>query len=413
MMESYLLKSSLSLIVLYGLYRVVLMYEPNHQLNRFLGLACLIFSTGLLFIPIADFFEPYIFSGNVYTLIRQSSDVQAKLSEVTMSDSTNIYFMIYLVGVGVFSVRSLIGLATLIYFYSSSKRYHRWGFKVVTMDKTISPFTFFNILFIGNQRLEDENRDVMLVHEQFHRDQYHSIDTLILEGLTILFWFNPFIWFFKRDIRAEHEFLADAQVLKKVVNRLEYQQLLFESRTGVSIQLGNYLSNKTSLTKRFKMMTNKKTNTKMSFMRVTASVVVMGMMMVISSFSEIHSAVQPDVPAVYKQGKPAMYHAVADNIIYPKSARDENRSGTVHVYFTVNENGDVQDVSTERKNGDLLEMIVVTGNTTSSEELKGADDAIKSEAVNAVKGLGKFTPAKKDGKAVSSVLILPIRFILK
>lgn len=258
MMESYLLKSSLSLIVLYVLYRVILNYETNHQLNRFLGLTCVFFSTCMVFIPADGFFESYTYPGNVYTFISGSYDIPAKLSQVVISDYSNFYFIIYLVGVGVFSFRSLLGLTSLTYFYFNSKKHHRWGFKVVPIEKDVSPFTFFNILFIGNQRIKDEHLDVMLVHEQFHRDQFHSIDTLILEVLTILFWFNPFIWLFQRDIRAEHEFLADAQVLKKGIDRLEYQRLLFKSKTGVTIQLVNYLSNKTSLNKRFKMMTNNK-----------------------------------------------------------------------------------------------------------------------------------------------------------
>lgn len=411
-MEVYLLKSSLSLIILYALYRVILRYESDHQLNRLLGLACVIFSTGLLFIPVGEPLELHEYSQNVNMIVQQSSDLQTRLSEVTNRKPIRIYSIVYILGVIVFSIRSLIGLGSLLYFYCNSKTYRYWGFKVFALEKDISPFTFFNLLFIGKQRLKDENLDVVIMHEQVHRDQIHSIDTLILEVLTIVFWFNPFIWLFQKEIRATHEFLADEQVIRKGINKLEYQQMLFNSRTGVSLQLGNYLSNKTSLTKRYKMMENKKSNTRMTYMRVLPVLFVMVLMMTISSFTEIQTYVQPDVPAAYKEGMPAMYRTIGDEVKYPSNARSENHAGLVYVSFTVNENGDVQDVIAEKKQGALLDEIVIVGYSKSTEQPKKVNEAMKSEAIRAVNLLGKFTPAQKDGKAISSVVVIPFNFKL-
>ena len=64
-------------------------------------------------------------------------------------------------------------------------------------------------------------------------------------------------------------------------------------------------------------------------------------------------------------------------------------------------------------NGMLLEKVVVVGYSHSSETPKGVNDDLKSEAVEAVGKLGKFIPAQKDNKPVSSVLVLPIEFKLE
>ncbi|XOV91243.1 MAG: M56 family metallopeptidase [Bacteroidota bacterium] len=416
-MEDYLFKSSLAIVLLYLVYQVIIRYEPNHQLNRIIGLACLLFSTGFLFIPVEGLFTSYEPNEAINVIVQGASDIQTKFINVSTPDSVPIYTIIYLLGVGLFAFRSLIGLGTLIFHYFNAKKYPQWGFTVVVLEKDVSPFTFFNLLFIGKQRLEGGNLDVMLVHEQVHRDQLHSLDALILEGLTIVFWFNPFIWLFQRDIKAEHEFLADAQVLKKGISKSDYQHFLFEARTGVSIQLGNYLSNKTSLSKRFNMMTYKKFNAKMSYARAGISLLMMAFILFISACAVMDS--QVDVPAEYKEGLPALYKTVGDNIKYPKSARETNSSGKLYVSFTINSEGKIEDVVAEKRNGYMLDGVVVTAFAVLTEPVLSAgptdlNDDIKAEAVRTVKLLskGEFTPAQKDGHPVSSTLVLPITFKL-
>ncbi len=411
---SYLLHSSASLIILYAFYHFIVKYEYNHQLNRFAGLSCLLFSILLPVIPKIDLFESNILASKVYSTVYGSYDIQESLSKVAFHDSVSIYFIIYMVGVGIFSLRTFIGLATLIYYYFKSSKYHLRGFTVVTLNKRISPFTFFNVLYIGNQSVKNEDLDILLVHEQVHLDQFHSIDTLIMEFLTIIFWFNPAIWFFQRAIRAEHEYLADDEVLKKGICKLDYQRLLFQTKTGVSAQLGNYfLRSKRTLIKRFKMMTRKNKNLKKNYLRPIPYLFLIVLIFGLSSFVTTGIKDEPDIPAKYAKGASAMYETIAKTIKYPKNARDAHHIGLVHVSFNVSEQGLVENIRAEKKDGMLLEKVVVVGYSHSSETPKGVNDDLKSEAVEAVGKLGKFIPAQKDNKPVSSILILPIEFKLE
>ncbi len=416
MMEAYLLKSGLSLAMLYVVYLLITFNECNHQLNRFLGLTFVLFSAGWIFIPIDSLFVNYEPGETFNVLIRGANDIHTNFAPAYSGETMPLYLIIYWIGFGFFALRSLTGAMALLYQYLKSTKYRRWGFTVVSLDKDVSPFTFFNILFIGNQHLREDNRDVMLVHEQVHRDQLHSLDTLLLEVMTIVFWFNPFIWLFRRDIKAEHEYQADAQVLKKGISEVDYQHLLFETKTGVSIQLGNYLSNKTSLSKRFNQMTNKNINIKMSYIRVGVSLMAMATMLFVSACTEMSN--QVDVQAEYEQGMPAMYKTIGDNIRYPKNAREENIAGQLYVSFTVNAQGQVVDIIPEKMDGHMLEGVVVIGyqpeGTTISAVQKPAESSeeLKAEAIRTLKLLGDFKPALNDEKAVSSVLVLPIKFKL-
>lgn len=411
-MESYFVKSGTSLILLYALYRVVLRYELNHQLNRFMGLACILFSMAVPFIEFNNVSSAGRFPG-VYSVVARTANFQETVSSTLSAGTIDIVFMLYGLGVGVCLFRCVFGLATLLRLFIQSSKRRRWGFTVVSLDRHVSPFTFFNVLFTGKDDMDNAERETMLLHEWVHRDQYHSIDNIFLEAVTIMFWFNPVVWLFRRDIKAEHEYYADACVLKNGVSPEDYQHILFKARTGIAIDLGNYLSNKTSLINRFTMMTKTRTNHKSSYWSVSLYAALMSVIVLLGAFSARQEEPQFDKVATYEQGEAAMYQTLTARIKYPTIARRENRSGVVQVSFTVNEKGTVENIKAEtQKDGYLLKEMVVVGYYQTSEKAKGIDDALKGAAVDAVEGLGKFTPAEKDGKPVRCVLTLPIKFTL-
>jgi hypothetical protein len=393
----------------------MLRYEFNHQLNRFIGLTCVLFSISFPFVQITDLSQARHLPATFYAVAAGTTDLQDNFSSVISKNTPDIFLLIYGIGACAFLFRLLIGLVTLLGLYINSPKSNRWGFTVVTLSKKMSPFTFFNILFVGNNHIEDSEMNAMLLHERVHRDQYHSIDAVLLEALTVIFWFNPVIWFFQRDVKAQHEYFADERVLEMGINPLAYQLILFKAQTGTSMELANYLSNKTSLTKRFNMMEKTRSNSKTSYWRASLFLALMTVILFFSAFSGRQKEIQVDKTATYEQGEQAMYQTITKQIRYPASARSENRSGLVHVSFTVNEKGNVENVeaTTTGNVGSVMKEVVVVGYTNSSETAKGIDDVLKAESVQVVESLGKFIPAQKDGKSVSSVVTLPIRFKLK
>jgi hypothetical protein len=414
-MEIYLLKSSLSLIVLYGLYRIMLRYEFNHQLNRIVGLICILFSISFPFAQFNDIPQVSQLPVTFYVIAKGATNFRETVSSIVIvsNNALGIVLLVYSIGASVFLLRSVVGLATLLKLYFNSPKCYRWGFTVVQLSKNISPFTFFNVLFMGNSDIEDSEVKIMLLHEHVHRNQYHSIDTVLLDILTVIHWFNPVMWLFQRDIKAEHEYFADQRVLKSGVPPIMYQLVLFKAQTGTSIELGNYLSNKTSLNKRFNMMAKAKSKSKGSYLRASIFLMLMVVILFLGAFSSRNGTSQIDKVPIYEQGEKAMYQTIIRRIRYPASARTENHSGLVRVSFTVNEHGSVEHVKAETdKGGHLLNEIVVVGYSQSSQEAKGIDAALEAEAVSAVEALGKFIPAQKEGKPVRCVLVLPVKFKL-
>ncbi len=69
----------------------------------------------------------------------------------------------------------------------------------------------------------------VLQHEMIHSKQWHTFDILIIELLNCVFWFNPFVWLYKRQIRENHEFIADDQVIQSGVDITTYSNTIIYS----------------------------------------------------------------------------------------------------------------------------------------------------------------------------------------
>lgn len=122
------------------------------------------------------------------------------------------------------------------------------------------PFSFFNVVFINPKFHTQANLPEILAHEKVHIREFHWFDLLFTELLTVIFWFNPFIWFFEHAIKQNHEYLADQGVLAQGHSVTRYQALLINQLMGMQIiGITNNL-NFALNTNRFKMMTKKKTS---------------------------------------------------------------------------------------------------------------------------------------------------------
>src|SRR5690606_39098385 len=81
-----------------------------------------------------------------------------------------------------------------------------------------------------------------------------TLDILFIEALKTIFWFNPLLYFYKKAIQLNHEFLADEAVLNTNHNTAGYQNLLLQLTSGSTVALASNI-NFSITKKRFIMMT--------------------------------------------------------------------------------------------------------------------------------------------------------------
>ena len=161
---------------------------------------------------------------------------------------------------------SIYGIGVLILLLHLSteviriKRLQRWGscttdtdgIHIVRNNNVSSPFSFYRTIFI-HRKLEGEVLQVVLLHEKAHIFFHHYRDTFFIECMSILFWFNPFVWLIKRELRALHEFQVDNSLLSSKIELFNYQRILFEELMGYSPKIANGFHN-SLIKKRFIMM---------------------------------------------------------------------------------------------------------------------------------------------------------------
>src|SRR5690606_8023757 len=74
----------------------------------------------------------------------------------------------------------------------------------------------------------EEELQNIIAHEKIHCKQKHSFDVLFSELFAVVFWFNPFVWFYKKAIQQNLEFIADQNAIKTSENKVNYQKTLLK-----------------------------------------------------------------------------------------------------------------------------------------------------------------------------------------
>lgn len=234
-MTEYLIESTLCLAVFHFVFVVFFKKSRNYQINRIVLLFSILFSLLVPVLRISPITLPIqkieqnehllnVLSVPNYLPDTASVDVIAQNSSLDLSFIlTVIYSLVTLVLFGRFAFH--LGILFLKGRDSDKVTHH--GHKLTLIDEKVNPFTFFNSIFVcradyQNEVLEEE----LLLHEIAHKNQWHSMDVVIIELVQVFFWFNPFIYLFKQLIKANHEYLADEFVLQSGASCKDYSNKL-------------------------------------------------------------------------------------------------------------------------------------------------------------------------------------------
>lgn len=138
-------------------------------------------------------------------------------------------------------------------------RLKKWGtcflwqdVRVIRNNRVASPFSFFKMIFV-HRKLQGETLEVVLAHEMKHIEHKHYRDTLLIEMCCIFFWFNPLVWWIKKELKATHEFEVDRNLLDGGLELSKYQNIIFNELMGYGPAIANGFHN-SMIKKRFIMM---------------------------------------------------------------------------------------------------------------------------------------------------------------
>ncbi len=253
----YLLKSSAILGIFYVFYKLILQKETFFQSNRIFLLIGLISAFTLPLIVIPIYVEQTVLSLENFTFNNIAETIELQKS----IDWNQILLLTYLIGTLFFIGKFLLSLLSLGKMLITNPKDKIGDFYFIKSDGISSPFSFFNYIVYNPDNFKQQDLQYIISHEKVHAYQWHSIDVLFSQIITIIFWFNPFAWLYKKELQQNLEYIADNISQEKASCEKSYQELLLKTSISKNqLAFTNYFYN--SLIKKRIIMLHKNRSNK-------------------------------------------------------------------------------------------------------------------------------------------------------
>lgn len=248
----YLLKSS-GLVTLFFLsYYFLLRKETFFTSNRWFLIVGLITSALL---PLLVFTKT-IWVEPTNTIIDWSqipAAVEKKSFEIDWLLTAGI---VYALGIVTFLIKFVLDYYSLTKVFKGKTIQQQADFKFIDVNEKLAPFSFFNTIVYNSALYSASELQNIIEHEKVHSEQNHTVDVLIARFFSIMFWFNPVIWLYKKAILQNLEFIADSEALLNISDKKAYQITLLKITTHENcVALSNHFYQ--SLIKKRIVMLNK------------------------------------------------------------------------------------------------------------------------------------------------------------
>ena len=411
----YLLKVNAGIALFYAFYKLFCQRDTFFKWRRIALLSFLSISFLYPLFDIQDWVmeQPAIYElADYYTTLTSNEEatVTPVVSEIPLQqpDLLTICTYLYYMGVLVMSLRFIIQLLSILRIRYQGKAIYLNGQRIISLPSEANPFSFFGWIFLYLPQLEEESQEEILMHEQTHARQWHSVDVIVSEIVNIVCWFNPFSWLLKGEIRLNLEYLADNQVTQTLNDSKQYQyHLLGLAHTNSKTGLYNNF-NVSHLKHRIIMMNKKRTRTVgrikyALFAPLAAALLIASNISCTSTENKKDSAEATESRAVegevfqvveempeFTGGMGECMKWLGQNIKYPAEAIEKGIQGRVILQIIV------------EKDGTITNAVVA----------KGVHPLLDNEALRVINQSPKWKPGKQNGEAVRVKYTLPVLFKL-
>ncbi|WP_294479585.1 TonB family protein [uncultured Bacteroides sp.] len=448
----YLIKVNVALIVLYAFYKLSFSKDTFFRLKRMMLL--LICATSLIypFIELSNWADWSKHSlgqamNTIYVTILPEiwitplsgvTPPDASITDNTISTSTWLW-IIYGIGVGLLLMRTFLEFGKIYSSLLHSQKCSLKGISVYQSKEMIEPCSFFHWIFIKPELYTEKEINEILIHEQTHVREYHSLDILLAQLIILLCWFNPFAWLIRSEIRMNHEYLADKQVIASGHDKKIYQYHLLGIK-HTSLAAANLYNNFSvlPLKKRIKMLNRRRTsnimiskylmfipvvallllfsncaNNKSSQEKSAAETTEMAPAVESEKTVEPEKTVQTSVAITeaekkdeigdeevfevveqmpeYPGGNQELMKFLSSNIKYPTNAIENKIEGRVIIQFIVSKDGNLKNVKIVRS----------------------IDKELDAEALRVINAMPKWKPGMQKGEVVNVRYTVPVTFRLQ
>lgn len=429
----YLLQVSLCWVLFYSIYYVFLRKVTFFRVNRWYLLSTLLLGLAL---PLIRHLALNIGQDiKAIPLVAFLSDVPDQLQYIMPEEVpwwemplTMTLWSIYILGATAGLIRLARSLMKIRRLYTDGERVDLGSYTLVRTGSYHLPFSFFSSVYISSEvDLSSEYAEV-LDHELEHVRSRHSIDVMVMEIVSIAFWFHPFVYLYKAAIRQTHEYLADAAAINQKSKKNYSTMLLQQSMSGLEIALAHQFFH-SHIKKRIDMMYQKQSGPS-AWLKYSLALPVL-FVLTFAFAKQIDTSPDPDSPQMALAGttndtdtpqevfkvveemprfpgcedlsgdertdcsQKKLLEYLYSNVKYPAGARKSGVQGRVFAQFVVEKDGSLSDVKIVRGIGG------------------GCNEAVL-DVVGSMNDMDqKWIPGRQRGQKVRVQYTLPVVFMLE
>lgn len=433
-MMFYLLNTILFSAVFWLVYRLLLKTQTFFTANRIYLLDAPVLA---LILPLLSFeffrfgtLENPVFQlpiAGIGNLNQTAGSAAFEETATTVATYLSILFLIYALGVLISLVLFVLKHRKLQNLKRKGKVMSKNNFRLVKVPNSKIAFTFLNTVFVGANYSENEKNQI-LNHEKVHLQQKHSWDLIYFEVLRIVFWFNPFVYLFQKNIAEVHEFIADQNATKSASKKAYIQSLLNANFGTEHLSFTNSFFTENSLKTRIVML-HKKSSSRFSKLRflVIAPLAFLMLTYVSCADDQLPNTQNSDqllqeesIPSSSqeKQVEEIPFRVIDKVPEFPDSPKFQNKEAAKEEFAKkirafVNQNFDTQKMKSFVGSGVhriYVQFKIGTQGQVYDIRSHSEDSRLEEEAKRVIGMLPRMIPGEQYGKPIVVLYTLPISF---
>jgi hypothetical protein len=157
--------------------------------------------------------------------------IENKVIEEPIEWNSILFYVYWGISV-VFIVKILIEILSFFRIIKFGKKTKTSEAILINNESNENPFSFFNHIVFNSRMFTKEELQHIISHENIHVKEKHSIDVLVSKIFCALFWANPIMWFYQKEMLQNLEYIADNKASMIAQNKINYQKTLLKVVTN-------------------------------------------------------------------------------------------------------------------------------------------------------------------------------------
>lgn len=319
---NYILKVNLLLVFFWLFYRVFLRKETFYTPLRWYFVAGILLS---LIFPLINYTQTVIIEQKITPSQFEVTDnflpIEPQVLEASNPiDWQSILLFMVLIISALCLFRSVFQMVRLVTHIKRLPNFDQ-DKKVKIATNSTQIYSFFRWIVIPENKLSSTELSILLAHENIHLNQKHTLDLVLIEMISALFWFNPLIKFLQKDINTNLEYIVDQQMIIDF-EPVSYQKTLLNVQNNCDTNIINSF-NTSELKNRIIQLNKQKSNPmkKMKFLLTAPALVAFFAFFQVETVAQVQTTTE--TPDEYAQPETTTFELNLAKITQDRQVFDE------------------------------------------------------------------------------------------